>query len=106
MMKELRLTVYGAEVKCQSCINLPSAMETKEWLEAAVKRKFPETTIHFVYCDIFKPTTTEEKIFSEKIQNEDYFYPLVVINNEVVAEGNPKLRAVFEKIEAELNYSK
>ncbi|UTR15839.1 YuzD family protein [Salipaludibacillus sp. LMS25] len=104
-MKEIRLTVYGAEVKCASCINLPSAKETKEWLEAAVTRKFPDVMIHFVYCDINEPKTTEEKTFSEKIQNDDYFYPLVVINSEVVAEGNLKIRTIFEKIADELNDS-
>jgi disulfide oxidoreductase YuzD len=30
---------------------------------------------------------------------EDLFYPVVVINGEIVGEGNPKLKRVFEEME-------
>ncbi len=98
-MVVIKITVYGAEIKCASCIHLPSAYETKEWLEAAIKRKFPEKAIDIHYCDIENPVTKEEHSFSDKIEEEEYFYPLVVLNGEVVAEGNPKLATIFKKIE-------
>ena len=96
----LKITVYGAEEKCASCIHLPSAKETMEWLEAAVNRKFPEISIDFTYIDIENPGEGEaHHHFAEAIKEDEYFYPLVVLEDEVVAEGNPKLKEIFEKIE-------
>ncbi|WP_280769398.1 DUF1462 family protein [Salipaludibacillus daqingensis] len=98
-LNNVHITVYGAEVKCASCIHLPSALETKEWLEAAIHRKFPDyDRININYCDIDTPKTDEQQLFSKKILEDIYFYPLVVINGDVVAEGNPRLPVIFEKI--------
>lgn len=103
-MSTIQLTVYGAEEKCASCVNLPSAYETKEWLEAAISRKFPDEDIRFTYCDIEKELETEEqKKYAEAILADEYFYPLVTINGEVVGEGNPKLKNIYAKIEQLLN---
>jgi len=30
---------------------------------------------------------------------EDMFYPVVVIENKIVGEGNPRLKAVFSEME-------
>ncbi|WP_227937474.1 YuzD family protein [Alkalihalobacillus deserti] len=100
MAETIKVTVYGAEVKCASCIHLPSAKETMEWLEAAITRKFPETSFEFTYIDIEHPGIDETHIkFSDAIKDDEYFYPLVVLEDEVVAEGNPNLKSIFEKIE-------
>ncbi|QKS73301.1 YuzD family protein [Paenalkalicoccus suaedae] len=96
----VKITVYGAEQKCASCIHLPSSKETMEWLEAAVTRKYPDYPIEFTYCDITMPQSEEEKMFAEKILEDEYFYPLVVLNGEVVAEGDPRLPNIYKKIEA------
>ncbi len=94
------MTVFGAEEKCASCIHLPSARETMEWLDAAISRKFPELAIETVYVDIDTPGTNELHIkLSEAIRDEEYFYPLVLLNDEIVAEGNPKLKDIFAAIE-------
>ncbi|TMW72491.1 YuzD family protein [Alteribacter natronophilus] len=98
-MSRILITVYGAEEKCASCINLPSALETKEWLEAAVARKFPEEPVSFAYCDIEAPEGEEQEKFAELILNDEYFYPLVVVNGEVTAEGDPRLPVIYRKIE-------
>ncbi|ARK31920.1 DUF1462 family protein [Halalkalibacter krulwichiae] len=96
----LKITVYGAEEKCASCIHLPSAKETMEWLEAAVLRKFPELDFQFEYIDIDVPGEKEVHIkYAELIKADEFFYPLVVLGNEVIAEGNPNLKEVFKKIE-------
>ncbi|MCE7793029.1 YuzD family protein [Salipaludibacillus sp. CUR1] len=100
-MNPVYITVYGAEQKCASCIHLPSALETKEWLEAAITRKFPDYPITVEYCDIKQPKTEEERSFSEKILEDEYFYPLVVLNGEVAGEGNPRLSAIYGLIEQE-----
>lgn len=99
-MSAIDLTVYGAEVKCASCVNLPTAKETMEWLEAAVTRKFPEADIHFRYIDIHDPKTDQDVKYAEAILEDEYFYPLVVMGAEVIGEGNPKLKDIFEKIES------
>ncbi|WP_096190041.1 YuzD family protein [Evansella halocellulosilytica] len=98
-MEPIHITVYGAEIKCASCVNLPSAKETMEWLEAALNRKYSDKNIVMNYCDIYTPATAEEKQYAEKILDDEYFYPLVVLNGEVVAEGNPKLKVIYQKIE-------
>lgn len=102
-MSTIHLTVYGAEVKCASCINLPSAYETKEWLEAAIARKFPNEKIQYTYCDIYEPKTEEQKKYAEAIFADEYVYPLVTINGEVVGEGSPRLKKIYAKIEELLN---
>jgi disulfide oxidoreductase YuzD len=98
----MKITVYGAEEKCASCIHLPSAKETMEWLEAAITRKYPETKFYFEYVDIESPNDRDDHIpFIEAIKEDQYFYPLVVLEGNVVAEGNPKLKEIYEKIEQE-----
>lgn len=98
----MEITVYGAEEKCPSCVQLPSAKETFEWLEAAVTRKFPNEPLKFRYVDINEPETASDKKFAEAILREEYFYPLVVIDEQVVGEGNPKLKDVYRAIEKKL----
>ncbi|AST93134.1 disulfide oxidoreductase [Sutcliffiella cohnii] len=99
-MKQIEIEVYGAEVLCPSCVNLPSSKETYEWLQAAVERKFPKQPFTISYIDIYNPPTEEEKKqFAEKVVEEDLFYPVVVINGEIVGEGNPKLKAVYAEME-------
>lgn len=99
-MKQIEIEVYGAEVLCPSCVNLPSSKETYEWLQAAVERKFPNQPFTISYIDIYNPPTEKEKKqFAEKVVEEDLFYPVVVINGEIVGEGNPKLKAVYAEME-------
>lgn len=93
------LTVYGAEEKCASCIHLPSAKETMEWLEAALGRKFPDRALTFRYVDIETAESKEDQRWSQAILNDDYFYPLVVLDGEVVAEGDPHLPQLVKRIE-------
>lgn len=100
MVKKVEISVYGAEVLCPSCVNLPSAKETYEWLDAALKRKFVDQPFSITYIDIDEPQDDKEKReFVQKILDDEYFYPLVVIEGKVVGEGNPRLKTVFEEME-------
>ncbi|KZE67719.1 disulfide oxidoreductase [Fictibacillus phosphorivorans] len=99
MSNSLIIKVYGAEQKCASCVHLPSAKETAEWLEAAISRKFPTTDFQVLYIDMEKPGNEADQAFSVRIIEEDLFYPVVVIDGEVVAEGNPNLKTIYSKIE-------
>lgn len=98
--KEIEVVLYGAEQLCPSCVNLPSSKETYEWLEAAIARKFPEQPFTITYVDIEQPPQDPEKNqFAKRVMEEDMFYPVVVINNKVVGEGNPRLKTIFAELE-------
>ncbi|MBV5123462.1 YuzD family protein [Bacillus halotolerans] len=100
MTKTVMLSVYGAETICASCVNMPTAKDTFEWLEAALKRKYPDQPFEIQYIDIYEPPDAENvKQLAEKIRNDEYFYPLVLVENKIVGEGNPKLKDVYEEME-------
>jgi len=98
--KEIEIQVYGAEQICASCVNLPSSKETYEWLEAALSRKFPDQRFTVTYIDIFNPQDEQKKRdFSKRVIEEDLFYPVVVIGDEIVGEGNPQLKTIVKEME-------
>jgi|SRR3954468_18028559 len=97
---EVEIIVYGAEQLCPSCVNLPSSKETFEWLEAAIARKFPDQPFKMTYVDIYQPAGESEKQdFAKKVIEEDMFYPVVVIKEKIVGEGNPRLKTIFLELE-------
>lgn len=96
----IEIEVYGAEVLCPSCVNLPSSKETYEWLQAAITRKYPNQPFKISYIDIFNPPNDEQKEeFAKRVIDEDMFYPVVLIEDEVVGEGNPKLKTIYAEME-------
>ena len=98
--QEVEIVVYGAEQLCPSCVNLPSSKETFEWLEAAIARKFPDQPFRMTYVDIYQPNGESEKLnFAKKVVEEDMFYPVVVIKEKIVGEGNPRLKTIFLELE-------
>ncbi|WP_409295146.1 YuzD family protein [Peribacillus sp. SCS-26] len=100
MNKEVEIQVYGAEILCPSCVNLPSSKETYEWLQAALSRKFPDQPFQVSYIDIHHPPEDREKrSFAQRVIDEDMFYPVVVLNSEVVGEGNPRLKTIVSEME-------
>ncbi|PLT30318.1 YuzD family protein [Peribacillus deserti] len=100
MSKEVEIQVYGAEVLCPSCVNLPSSKETYEWLEAALTRKFPNQSFRVSYIDIENPPEEHvKKEFARRVIEEDMFYPVVLIESEIVGEGNPRLKTIVAEME-------
>ncbi|MEH7112411.1 YuzD family protein [Neobacillus niacini] len=96
----IEIILYGAEQLCPSCVNLPSSKETYEWLEAAISRKFPDQLFKMTYVDIFQPPNDSEKEnFAKRVIEEDLFYPVVVIKDKIVGEGNPRLKTIFAELE-------
>lgn len=94
------IEVYGADIICASCVNAPSSKDTYEWLEAAIRRKYPEQPFTIEYIDI--DTTLDNKRQSkiaEQVRNDEYFYPLVLINDEMIGEGHIQLKPVFSSLE-------
>ena len=99
-INEVEIVLYGAETLCPSCVNLPSSKETFEWLEAAISRKFPNQPFKMTYVDIYQPSGDNGKItFAKRVIEEDLFYPVVVINEKIVGEGNPRLKTIFAELE-------
>ncbi|WML30225.1 YuzD family protein [Neobacillus sp. OS1-32] len=97
---EVEIILYGAEQLCPSCVNLPSSKETYEWLEAAISRKFPKQPFKISYVDIYQPPNDPVKAeFAKRVIEEDMFYPVVLIKEKVVGEGNPRLKTIFAELE-------
>lgn len=99
MSNKILVEVFGAEVICASCVGMPSSIETFEWLQAALGRKYPDLNIDFHYIDIFNVENQDKEEFAERVRNDEFFYPVVLVNGEVVGEGNPKLKDVYSAIE-------
>lgn len=98
--KPVELYVYGAEILCPSCVNLPSSKETYEWLEAAVSRKYPNQPFVIKYVDIHNPPEEEPvKQFASRVVEEDMFYPIVLLEGKIVGEGNPRLKTIYSELE-------
>jgi len=98
VVMSITINVYGAEKKCARCVNLPSAWETKEWLEALLNRKYENQPLVFDYIDIEHPKEGHEA-FARHMIADDRMYPLVTIDGDVVAEGNPRLKDIYTKID-------
>lgn len=95
--KKIEIEVFGAEKVCASCVNLPSSKDTYEWLEAALTRKFPNQPFSITYIDMFNPPELDkQKNFAKRMIEEDLFYPLIIIEDEIVAEGNVSLKKVVD----------
>ncbi|MGI8315687.1 YuzD family protein [Halobacillus mangrovi] len=99
--EKVKVTVYGAEVKCASCVNAPGSKETYEWLQAAIARKYDDNAISYQYFDIH--TSDQEDAdgdLIDRLLEEELFYPLVVVEGQIVGEGNPRLKSVYKALEA------
>ena len=76
------IEIFGADIICASCVNAPSSKDTYEWLEAAIKRKYPNQPFTIRYIDIESQLTNErEQDYASRIQEDEFFYPLVLIND-------------------------
>lgn len=94
------IEVYGADIICASCVNAPSSKDTYEWLQAAVSRKYPNQPFNIEYIDIDSPIEdAKRQEIVQKVLDDEYFYPLVIIEDEVVGEGYIQLKPVFAELE-------
>ncbi|HLR81196.1 MAG TPA: YuzD family protein [Bacillota bacterium] len=96
----VKITVYGAEQVCPSCVGAPGSKETYEWLQAAIGRKYTQALIDFEYIDIDEEQEDEHhQQFIEKIFADDMFYPIVLVNDKIVAEGIPHLKTIYQELD-------
>ena len=96
----LEIMVYGAKERCASCVNAPSSLETASWLEAALSRVYDQHLVQVRYVDIFDPQTEREEKFAKRVVEEDLWYPVVVIGDKVITEGNPDLKVIYKELDA------
>ncbi|WP_163654717.1 DUF1462 family protein [Listeria sp. PSOL-1] len=98
MKKTVQLYVYGSSVACASCVGAPSSKAIKEWLSAAIERKFEQQPFLIKYLDVFetKGMTEEERQMAQRIMAEDYLYPVIVLDNKIVIEGEPRLQDIYK----------
>lgn len=100
MTKEIAIEVYGADIVCASCVNAPSSIDTYEWLEAAISRKYKDQPFSITYIDIEKPQEDERRQdYATRIRDDEFFYPLVLVEGEVVGEGYVQLKPVYRELE-------
>lgn len=98
--ENIKITVYGADQICPSCVGAPGSTETYEWIQAAVNRKYNNPAIEYEYIDIEESQEDEKhQQFVEKVFAEDMFYPIVFVNDDLVAEGIPRLKPIYLKLE-------
>lgn len=98
MKEKIMITVYGAEQICASCVGAPGSVDTYEWLQAAIDRKFVTEGVDYRYVDIDFPED-EHQAFAEQIIEEEMLYPIVFVNDEMVAEGIPRLKPIYKALD-------
>ncbi|WP_099160011.1 YuzD family protein [Virgibacillus ndiopensis] len=99
-MKKVRITLYGAEQICASCVGAPGSKDTYEWLQAAIGRKYYDNNLEYEYIDINQPPNIEKhQRFVERIFEENLFYPIVFVNEDMVAEGIPQLKTIYKQLD-------
>src|SRR5699024_4904133 len=97
---KLMITIYGREQICASCVGAPGSKDTYEWLQAAINRKYNSESIIYKYVDMDEEGHEEkDQLMIEQMEEEDMFYPLVMMGDEIVAEGIPHLKKIFKEVE-------
>lgn len=101
----VKLTVYGAEQLCASCVQAPSSWETYEWLQAAITRKFAASDqIMFTYVDVYTTAgMDQDQKWIEQIKNDELLYPAVVMDDVLVDEGIIQFKKIHEAILTKLH---
>ena len=90
------VNVYGRDVICASCVNAPGSKDTYDWLQAVLGRKYPDHDLHFNYIDMDRDENLsdyDEEIIG-RINDDELFYPLVAINDEIVQDGYVQLKPI------------
>lgn len=100
-MDTIKVNVYGADVVCASCVNAPTSKDIYDWIQPNLKRKFENLDFTFNYINIMDQEEKSDYDMSliEQINNDELFYPLITMNDEVVADGYIQLPQLTTYIE-------
>jgi len=97
---KVSVEIYGADIICASCVNSPSSKDTYDWLQAAIGRKYPNQPYSIEYIDIESTITDErQKGIAQQVLDDEYFFPLVMVNGKMVGEGNISLKPIFSEFD-------
>ncbi|MGX8176589.1 DUF1462 family protein [Exiguobacterium artemiae] len=95
----MEIKVYGAAQTCPSCVGAPSSEETYSWLQAVLGRKY-ETSLTFEYVDFETAPVEDDWILA--LKDDVYFYPLVLLDGEMIDEGYVQLKKIIQAIDTRL----
>ncbi len=96
----MTITIYGRDQICASCVGAPGSRDTYEWLQAAINRKYDAEYITYKYVDMDEQGHNDkEQLMIEQMEAEDMFYPLVMMDDDIVAEGIPYLKKIFKEVD-------
>ncbi|WP_414054097.1 YuzD family protein [Macrococcus equi] len=97
----INVIIYGADVVCASCVNAPTSKDIFDWIQPNLNRKFPELEFNYSYIDIHQTEnlTDHDENIIEQINNDELFYPLITMNDEIVADGYIQLPQVTNFVE-------
>ncbi|MCE4955786.1 YuzD family protein [Macrococcoides caseolyticum] len=97
----INVIIYGADVVCASCVNAPTSKDIYDWIQPNLKRKFPDLQFNFSYIDIntSENLTDHDENIIEQINNDELFYPLITMDDEIVADGYIQLPQVTKFVE-------
>ena len=95
--------IYGRDVICASCVNAPGSKDTYEWLEALLPKKYSDTDFRFSYIDLDNAENLSDHDDSliEQINDDELFYPLVTMNDEVVKDGYVNLKPIYRWLDGQ-----
>ena len=95
------VNVYGRDVICASCLEAPGSKDTHDWLDALFQKKFPNEEIKVNYIDMDNDTNLSDydQELIEQVNNDELFYPLVTINDEIVQDGYVQLKPIIKWFE-------
>ena len=91
--------LYGRDKACSSCVGSPSSLETKEWLESALNRRY-NNLIQVTYVDVDKDSSLLSKRNLLSFENGDRICPVLMSGDTVVDEGVLRLKNVCSFIDA------
>ncbi|UTH14403.1 DUF1462 family protein [Macrococcus equipercicus] len=100
-MDSIKVNVYGADAVCASCVNAPTSKDIYDWIQPNLKRKFEQLSFTFNYIDIAdeEGLSDYDQSLLEQIENDELFYPLVTMNDDIVADGYIQLPQLTKYID-------
>lgn len=101
------VNVYGRDIICESCTDALSSRETYDWLSRVLPEKYINDNFYVSYIDIDKDLNLSDfdEHIIEQIDDDELFYPLVVINDEIIQHGNVQIEPITKWIDLKLETS-
>ena len=98
----INVKVYGADIVCASCVNAPTSKDIFDWIKPNLERKYPNLQFNYSYIDIMNTTEPSDvdQSYIEKINDDELFYPLITMDDNIVADGYIQLPQVTKYVDS------